>query len=869
MRWLCWILNLLIIIPAAAQDRKGFESKMSPLLLKPASLQNDDERKFLVSANNLDSLRETLKGAGYDGAIISEYHPSQVMVLRLKQKIVDSLIFPSRYVNFVDLVRIPKEETVIDGFDLSSNKLNLVHHRHKEVTGEGLVISVKESKPDTNDIDFTGRFLQTTAASSITTSHATIMATIIAGGGNTYFTGRGAAWAASISSSDFTNLLPNTDQFYKQYAISVQNHSYGTGIENYYGADAEAYDASTITNPSLVHVFSAGNSGDKTSTSGIYSGKALFANLTGSFKMAKNIITVGAVDSFGMVAPLSSRGPAYDGRLRPEIVAFAQDGTSGATALVSGTALLLQHAYKPMNAGVLPSSALIKSVLLNSANDIGSPGIDFQSGFGNLDAFKAMQTILNKHYFSGSLRQNETKSHTLEIPSNISRLKITICWNDVPANANDAKSLVNDLDMRLLDPVTGQNWQPWVLNSHPHVDSLTLLPTRKRDSLNNVEYISIENPVAGPYLVEIKGYKVTSGAQAYYVSYQLDSANRFSWDYPTANDILLSGVNNAVRWTSSFPGNVGLLYYSVDAGTNWNLVSKNVDLGKKFFNWITPDNISNIQFRMVIADRNFDSDTSMISTRLLTNVGFNCSDSFSILWNSQPAMRSYTVYQLGKKYMEPILTTSDTAIILSKSDYPATQYAIAANIAGRPGIRSYAFNYNTQGIGCYIKNFIVDLSSSNSGAIQVELGTTYNITGLLVEKAYPGGFQAIETISNASTLKYEFTDPNLLKGSNTYRVRINLADGKVIYSEPETIFYLPGTSFLIYPNPAKWDFKIFSRDTDNADLIIYNSIGQRVFVGKINSSLQTFQVPHLKRGLHFIIIMQSNKKIYQGSLVLQ
>ena len=38
------------------------------------------------------------------------------------------------------------------------------------------------------------------------------------------------------------------------------------GIENFYGADAAAYDASAIANPTLLQVFSAGNSGSHIST---------------------------------------------------------------------------------------------------------------------------------------------------------------------------------------------------------------------------------------------------------------------------------------------------------------------------------------------------------------------------------------------------------------------------------------------------------------------------------------------------------------------------------------------------------------------------------------------------------------------------
>jgi len=48
----------------------------------------------------------------------------------------------------------------------------------------------------------------------------------------------------------------------------------------------------------------------------------------------------------GNVLSPSSRGPAYDGRVKPELVAFAEDGSSGAAAIVSGISLVAQQTYK-------------------------------------------------------------------------------------------------------------------------------------------------------------------------------------------------------------------------------------------------------------------------------------------------------------------------------------------------------------------------------------------------------------------------------------------------------------------------------------------------------------------------------------------
>ena len=79
--------------------------------------------------------------------------------------------------------RTPKEELLVSNLDLSVNKINLIHREFPQWNGDGITISVKENKPDTTDIDFAGRFLTTNLASATVSVHASIISTLIAGGG--------------------------------------------------------------------------------------------------------------------------------------------------------------------------------------------------------------------------------------------------------------------------------------------------------------------------------------------------------------------------------------------------------------------------------------------------------------------------------------------------------------------------------------------------------------------------------------------------------------------------------------------------------------------------------------------------------------
>jgi hypothetical protein len=773
---------------------------------------------------------------------------------------LNSVLLPLPEIIFVEKGnRIPKEELIIGNLDLSVNKINLVHRNYSSTNGDGIIVSVKENKPDTTDIDFKGRFLTTNLSSTTVNSHASIMSTMIAGGGNSWHLGKGAAWGATISSSSFAILLPDANSAYQQYNISVQNHSYGVGIENYYGADAAAYDASAISNGSLLHIFSSGNSGASSSTTGIYSGLSGFANLTGSFKMAKNILTVGATDSFSIVAALSSKGPAHDGRVKPELVAFGEDGSSGAAALVSGTALLLQHAYKQMYNG-LPANALVKAILINSADDAGNAEVDYKNGFGSLNANNAMKILQEGKFFSGSVSNSTSQSFVVNVPGGIKKLKATLVWNDPPATPNAAKALVNDLDFELIQVSTGQTWQPWVLNSFPHIDSLNQLAKRKRDSLNTIEQITIDNPVAGSYQLKVTGYNVLSASlQNFHIAWQVDSIDKFEWQFPTKNDFIFPSVNNTIRWQSSSPN--GILEYSIN-GSTWQTIQGSTDLSTGHCYWNVPNTRSIGLLRMTIGTNIFISDTFTISNRISTGVGFNCPDSFLFYWHKVPGVTNYRVYKLGNKYLEQLAVTADTFMLLAKTTNPSLHYAVAPIIANKEGVRSYTFNYTIQGVECYFRSFLA-LLVGNSAELTLSLGTLYNVNKIVFEKFDGVNYVTLQQIANPASLTFNHTDASLKKGLNVYRVKLELAGGRVIYSSIETVYYFKGAEFIVYPNPAS-QYQPITILSDNqfepAIVQIINMTGQKIYEMKLNDVSTQLPAGRLSKGINLLRIIRKDQK---------
>lgn len=840
--------------------------KFPPGFIAPATTEMIHQQKaWLIETTDTDILTKRIHEK--DAVTITSISGKHIQ-LNASWKWIQEYLVQNPSILFIAPVAKPFTERELTGFDLSANKGNLAHRIWPTINGSGRSISIKENKLDTADIDFKGRYVSSSLASSRIETHATTMATIAAGGGNTFYTGKGFAYGASITSSDFANLLPDPLSEVMRLRVGLQNHSYGTGIENYYGADAAAYDRQTNSEGlGLLHIFSAGNQGTQASSSGNYAGINGFANLTGSFKMSKNSIAVGATDSFGVVPALSSRGPAYDGRLKPELVALGEDGSSGAAAIVSGITALLQQAYQQKN-NTEASTDMIRAVLFNSADDIGSPGPDFVSGYGMANAYRAIKTIQDDRLINGYVRDSQEWVHQITVPAGARNLKITLSWTDHPAQTNAYKALVNDLDMILEHPASAQTWLPWVLNSYPHPDSLRKNAVRKKDTLNNHEQITIALPAAGTYNIKISGTSIPTLAQIYAIAWQYDTVSHFIFSYPVKGDLLEPARKNTLRWETTIT-DTATLEYKLNDG-NWQTVANGVNLSHQYFQWQPPDTTAAIQLRMKATQRSWLSDTVGISKNLLINTGFNCADSFLVYWQ-KAKVDSYRVYRLGEQYLEPFITVSDTALIQLKQNNPYSFFSIAPLLPlQREGRRAYTFDYRQQQVACYISGFIADPFGNNAARLNLQLGTTYQVKKVVFEKLTASGFSAFQEITPVTNTQLTITTP-ANNGLNVYRARIELQNGTNYYTHPEQVLLFGAAAYYVFPNPIQpgATLNIMDADPDNKEFRLYDIFGRLVMKESLQGLRNQVRMPLLQRGVYFYVIIQNNDRILNGRLIVQ
>jgi hypothetical protein len=759
---------------------------------------------------------------------------------------------------FIDGHRTPVEESTLDYINTSFNRITKVHGAFPGLRGANQKVSIKEQAFDVADIDLIHRAFTTLTTPSTISQHATTMAIIAGGAGNSSSHSLGVAPAIQLTASDFNNLFPDAISIFTSNEIRVQNHSYGVGIENYYGNEAFAYDQQVSQNPWMLHVFSAGNLGAIRPSSGAYQNLP-FANLSGTFKQAKNTLVVNAVDSTLEINALNSRGPAYDGRLKPELTAYGQGGTSEAAALASGSATLVQENYYSHELEY-PDASMVKAILISSSNDIGPAGIDYLYGYGSLNTYKALQLVGANQYKSVVLGPNDLASIPIDITNPATKLTVAVVWADPPASPNAAKSLINDIDCELDNGAF--TYRPWVLSKYPLTDSLTAAPQRKQDHQNNVEFITIDNPVPGTYNLKVGSGNLSGGSQKVSVAWSIDDDIEFNWDYPIATDVVEGGKPSLLVWDShSQTGDLSVQYGS---GT-WQLIKAAVDLNKAF-RWTPLDTLVKARLKMTIAGNDFLSDPFLISPLIKMHTAFDCSDSIAVSWNGSPDPDLYRLYTIGNEYLTLLSTTTDTIKTFAR---PApTYYAVAPVLDGEEGIKSELVNYTLQGAACFVNAFSASRLGSSHIKVQLSLSTIYNIDHVTIYKTVNLQRKIFKIFAPEKQLDYDFNDTELLPGTMTYQAELSLKNAAKILTQTASVNIENKGKAILYPNPVTdaSDLNILTEGTGQGFRIL-NAMGQVVYETVLDKVEGAVDLVNLPAGMYIYQLFNGNSMTDSGRFV--
>jgi serine protease AprX len=362
------------------------------------------------------------------------------------------------------------------------------------------------------------------------------------------------------------------DLFADAYAQGARIHSnsWGGGDPGAYDLQCEDLDRFVWEHKDFLVVVAAGNSGKNSSAAS----RAIDQTSVDSPGTAKNALTVGAcendranefsdtygawwpksfphapfqadsmVDSVDDIVAFSSRGPCSVGRRKPDVVApgtfilstrssqiaannfswgayppakdhyMFMGGTSMATPLVAGCAVLVRQYLRQHEDISNPSAALLKAALIHSAqyfkyrfaHPSSSAPADNEQGWGRVTLNRllspAAPTKVIFHDESAGLSTGDEGIFKVEITDSSVPFKVTLVYSDYPSDISTDGALVNNLNLMVFAPsgnfYLGNDFQN----------------AGKPDTVNNVEGVLVDSPEVGEWTVRVVASEVQQDDQ--------------------------------------------------------------------------------------------------------------------------------------------------------------------------------------------------------------------------------------------------------------------------------------------------------------------------------------------------------------------
>jgi trimeric autotransporter adhesin len=311
-------------------------------------------------------------------------------------------------------------------------------------------------------------------------------------------------------------LLSNHSYGFDSKKLSENNFSFAFGA---YISTSKDWDELMYAAPYYLMVVSAGNDGrNDYNKDPLDPTNPEYDKLSGMATSKNNLVIAAAnaaeINSQGelinvSMASFSSQGPTDDIRIKPDLTGqgvnlfstghkndedyFYASGTSMSAPNVSGTLLLIQEASERLNQKFL-KSATLKGLALHSADNIGQPGPDAISGWGLLNAKKAVEILEENGTSSRVFELNLEPNQEFKLPvlaSGLETLMVSISWTDPAGDVrneanNSTPVLVHDLDVKVTDS-KGTDFYPWRLiavNQNANNSSNLVDPFERVDILN-------------------------------------------------------------------------------------------------------------------------------------------------------------------------------------------------------------------------------------------------------------------------------------------------------------------------------------------------------------------------------------------------
>ncbi|MEO6550639.1 MAG: S8 family serine peptidase [Ferruginibacter sp.] len=651
----------------------------SQLLRYPSAADKQNNRQIAVSFYPSVDRQIVLQQLQNAGAAItpSKYNQGNIIFIKASKAVLQTIAG----LPFISGIRLQAiKDQLLNYNSVGAQAISgLNSETGRNLKGRGVTIGIGDNADISSHVDFSSRLINRSPADPA--NHGTHVAGTLAGAGIINVKNRGMAPKAFLVNQYFSDIITNAPTYVTDNNMVVTNNSYfsvdtGCGGMGDYDILSNYIDLQVGDYRQLLHVVAGGNDG--LTTCSPYSKG--YATVKSGWQTAKNVLTVGAVNSTDYtIADFSSRGPVKDGRIKPEITASGVNvistyinnnygpisGTSMSSPVVTGALSLIYERYRQLHGGANPTAALTKALVCNTAEDLGTAGPDYTFGFGMLNARRAVEAMEANRYIIGNINNGTNATHIITVPQNVIGLKVLLYWADTAGAVNASIALVNDLDLTVVSP-GGTIYHPLVLNaspagvSNPAVEGI--------DRRNNIEQVVIQNPAAGNFTIQVNGFSLPYGAQEYILSYEFVQTS-ITIEYPFGGEKLVPGETENIRWSAAGTSLSNFtIDYSINNGSTWTVIDAAVPTTTRKYSWVVPATVTTQALIRVSRNgtllKSRSANFSILGSPVVTGTNA-CEGSVQLDWPALPGATSYDILKLSGDSMQVIGNTATTTWLLS------------------------------------------------------------------------------------------------------------------------------------------------------------------------------------------------------------
>jgi hypothetical protein len=114
-------------------------------------------------------------------------------------------------------------------------------------------------------------------------------------------------------------------------------------------------------------------------------------------------------------------------------------------------------------------------------------------------------------------------------------------------------------------------------------------------------------------------------------------------------------------------------------------------------------------------------------------------------------------------------------------------------------------------------------------------------------------------------------DSDIHQGLNTYQALVYLNDGTIVYSNPETIYFLNDKAHIVFPNPVTrgTDISIVSEQPDDETALIYDNQGRLLVNMVIVEKVQKLPTASFPSGMYHLRVLSRDKPPARYSFIVR